>query len=243
MSTNYYLYSPLNSDKWYFIPWDFDKALGRDMEMTSKLPDWQLGIQRYWGTVLHRRYLRDPQNIDKLSAKIEELSSIVNEETTKEMIDRYYPIVKPIVLSTPDLSFLKIEANQYDQAFKTLETVTSRNIELFYKSIEAPMPIFLHYERKNGRDTFTWDVSHDLQGDTLTYHFQLSSDPSFQTIMYDVKDAEKFRHVLDLLPVGRFYWRVIIEDGKGHTQIPFDYYSDAENQVHWGIQEFIIPKE
>jgi spore coat protein H len=243
MSTNYYLYSPLNTDKWYFIPWDFDKALGRDLEMTSKLPDWQLGIQRYWGTVLHRRYLRDPQNIDKLSSKIKELSSIVNKESTKEMIERYYPIVKPIVLSKPDLSFLKIEANQYDDSYRKLETVTNRNIELYYQSIEVPMPIFLHYERKDGKETFAWDVSHDLQGDPLTYHFQLSSDPSFQTIIYDEKDAKNFSQDLDLLPAGRYYWRVTIEDGKGNTQIPFDYYRDNEKRVHWGIQEIIVPKE
>lgn len=243
MSTNYYLYSPLNSDKWYFIPWDFDKALGRDLEMTSSLPDWQLGIQRYWGAVLHRRYLRDPQNIDKLSVKIEELSAIVNQEATKEMIDRYYPIVKPIVLSNPDLSYLKIEANQFDESYKILETVTNRNIEQFYKSIEAPMPIFLNYERKNGKDTFAWDVSHDLQGDTLTYHFQLSSDSTFQTIIFDVKDAKKFSLDIDPLPPGRYYWRVLVEDGKGHVQIPFDYYRDNEKRVHWGIQEIIVPKE
>lgn len=241
MSTNYYLYSPLNSEKWYFIPWDFDKALGRDLEMTSKLPNWQLGIQRYWGTVVHKRYLRDPQKVDKLKAKIEELSAIINEESTKEMINRYYPIVKPIVLSKPDLSYLKIEANQFDDSYKKLETVMNRNKELFYESIEIPMPIFLHYERKNDQDTFTWEVSHDLQGDALTYHFQLSSDSSFGTLISDVSDAKKFSQEISPLPPGRYYWRVIVDDGKGHNQIPFDYFRDNELRVHWGVQEIIIP--
>ncbi|WP_066055644.1 CotH kinase family protein [Robertmurraya korlensis] len=241
MSTNYYLYSPLNSDKWYFIPWDFDKALGRDLEMTSSLPDWQLGIQRYWGTVLHKRYLRDPQNVEKLTAKIEEISGIVNEETTKGMIDQYYPLVKAFVLNKPDLTYLKIEANQYDTFYKRLETITTRNKDLYYESIERPMPIFLHYERKNDQDTFAWDVSHDLQGDSLTYHFQLSSDPDFKHSITDVSNAKNFSFELDPLPSGRYYWRVLVEDGNGHEQIPFDYYRDNEKRVHWGVQEIIIP--
>lgn len=228
---------------WYFIPWDFDKALGRDIEMTVKLPDWQLGIQRYWGTVLHKRYLRDPNNVEKLSAKIEELSEVINESTTREMMDTYYPIVKPFILRNPDLKYMDIEAEQYDDTYNQLQQVVTRYKNLYYESIEYPMPIFLHYERKDGNDTFSWEASHDLQGDTLAYHFQLGTDPAFQNVVSDVRDVKNFNYEIKAMKAGRYYWRVLVEDGKGHTQIPFDYYLDSEAGTIWGVQEIIVPKE
>jgi spore coat protein H len=241
MSTNYYLYSPLNSAKWYFIPWDFDKALGRDAERKDVLPSWQQGLQRYWGTVLHKRYFRDPQNVEKLTAKISELSNIINEDTTRRMIDSYYPIVKPYATSEPDLKYLSIEATQFDTYYNQLATVSTRYKKQYMESIEFPMPIFLHYERTDNRDVFAWETSHDLQGDTLTYEFQLSSVPTFTSIIKE-GNAKNFTLNLNALPAGRYYWRVLIHDGNGHTQIPFDFFKDDNNIVYWGVQEIIVPK-
>ncbi|MCM3790863.1 CotH kinase family protein [Domibacillus indicus] len=241
MSTNYYLYSPLNSKKWYFIPWDFDKALGRDAERTDGLPQWQQGIQRYWGTVLHRRYLRDPENAAALTAKIEELSAIITEKTTKELIDSYYPVVKQLALQEPDLSYLGIEASEFDPAYRKLEQVTSRYKEQYMKSLEVPMPIFLHYERKNGRDVFTWEASHDLQNDKLSYEFQLSKTPGFESLIMQIKEQPDFTYNMAALPAGRYYWRVLVHDDKGHEQIPFDYYRDNAGIVYWGVQQIVVP--
>lgn len=242
MSTNYYLYSPLNSEKWYFIPWDFDKALGRDAERTDNFPDWQMGIQRYWGTVIHKRYLSDPENVEKLTAKITELSSIINEESTKSKIDSYYPTIKPFVVKNPDLKYLNIEASAFDSHYQELKGVTTRYEKLYKESLEHPMPIFLNYQRENNKDRFTWEHSHDLQGDLLTYEFQLSKDPSFQSTIVDIKDAKNFTYEMDPLSPGRYYWRVLIKDEKGNTQIPFDYFKDNSRVVHWGVQEIIVKK-
>lgn len=242
MSTNYYLYSPLNSEKWYFIPWDFDKALGRDAERNDTYPEWQLGIQRYWGTVIHKRYLRDPKNVEKLSNKIEELSEIINEQSMSEKIKAYYPIVKPYALRNPDLKYLKIEASQFDTFYNRLETVTTRYEKLYKESLEYPMPIFLHYQRNENRDVFTWEPSHDLQEDKLTYHLQISHDPTFKSMIVNIENAKKFTYDREILPPGRYYWRVLIKDEEGHIQIPFDYVKDRAGVIHWGVQEIIVPK-
>lgn len=241
MSTNYYLYSPLNSETWYFIPWDFDKALGRDVERTDGLPEWQQGIQRYWGTLLHRRYLRNPKNTEALTAKIEELSATINEEETKKLIDSYKPVVNQLALQEPDLSYLGIEASRFDSEYQKLEQVTTRYKEQYLTSLEVPMPIFLHYERRNNQDVFAWETSHDLQNDKLTYEFQLSKTPGFESIMIQLKDQPNYGYKNPALPAGRYYWRVLVRDEKGHEQIPFDYYRDTEGKVYWGIQQIIVP--
>ncbi|KIL42840.1 hypothetical protein KP77_34700 [Jeotgalibacillus alimentarius] len=241
MSTNYYLYSPLNSEKWYFIPWDFDKALGRDAERKDGLPPWQQGIQRYWGTVIHQRYLRDPDNAAALTAKIEELSSVINEQETGKLIDTYYPIVKKLALQQPDLNYLSIEASEFDPAYEKLEQVTTRYKEQYMASLEVPMPIFLHHERNNGRDVFTWETSHDLQNDRLSYGFQLSTSPGFESFITQIEDQPDFTHSMDGLSEGRYYWRVLVRDENGNEQIPFDYYRDNDGRVYWGVQQIVIP--
>ena len=60
-SQNYYLYSPKNGEKWYFIPWDYDGALSRqNRDYFGKYPYeyWEFGIANFWGGVLHNRVLR-----------------------------------------------------------------------------------------------------------------------------------------------------------------------------------------
>lgn len=243
MSTNYYLYSPLNSEKWYFLPWDYDKALGYGFERKNKIPDWQLGIQRYWGTVLHRRYLRDPGNVEKLVKKMEEISAIINEEANQQLLDGYHPIVKPFLSRNPDLYYLPYEFDEFEGRYRAIEKVTDFYKDQFKLSLQFPMPIFLHYEREDGKDLFRWEPSYDLQGDALTYDFVLGKDPDLSTRLVEKKNLKDFSLQVPALPPGRYYWRVIVKDAKGNTQIPFDFYSGEERNIDWGIQQIIVPGE
>lgn len=243
MSSNYYLYSPLNSEKWYFLPWDFDKGLGLDKERPDMLPEWQQGIQRYWGTIIHRRYLKDPNNVEALKAKIDELAEIINPDQTKRLLDGFYPTVAPVVTSEPDLRFLNIEASAYESSFRSLETITEAYRADFIRSLETPMPIFLHHTREGDKDVFRWDASYDLQNDALTYRFELSRSPKFETLLEEQTDMTTFSHALPALDPGRYYWRVIVTDTDGNTQMPFDYYKDNNRYLYWGIQQIVIPGE
>ena len=243
MSSNYYLYSPLNSEKWYFLPWDFDKGLGLDKERPDMLPEWQQGIQRYWGTIIHRRYLKDPNNVEALKAKIDELAEIINPDQTKRLLDGFYPTVAPVVTSEPDLRFLNIEVSAYESSFRSLETITEAYRADFIRSLETPMPIFLHHTREGDKDVFRWDASYDFQNDALTYRFELSRSPKFETLLEEQTDMTTFSHALPALDPGRYYWRVIVTDTDGNTQMPFDYYKDNNRYLYWGIQQIVIPGE
>ena len=60
-SRNVYLYSPLNSDTWYFIPWDNDGSLMRPEYKITGFSDqksWESGVSNYWGNVLFQRCLK-----------------------------------------------------------------------------------------------------------------------------------------------------------------------------------------
>jgi spore coat protein H len=245
-SQNFLLYSPTNSNKFYFMPWDYDGAWGvpKEIGLQKKnfIAKWQQGASNYWNSVLHRRFFKDPQNIKDLSKKIEEVSKIITPKQTKSFLDSYYPIVSKFVKSAPDLNYETLPISGYDQAYKDIINEPERNKELYFKNLENPMPIYLgDPELKGTHYQFDWDQSYDLQGDELKYDFQISQTIDFSQVYYEKKDLSEFSLNVDLnsLKKGRNFWRVIVTDSKGNSQIAYD--SIEESQVVYnGEKQFYI---
>ena len=68
---NFYLYSPLNSQKWFFIPWDGDNCLHWQEDavegLTGNYGSWEHGVANYWGVLLHQRFLKNEANRAELA--------------------------------------------------------------------------------------------------------------------------------------------------------------------------------
>jgi spore coat protein H len=236
---NYYLFSPPSSEKWYFIPWDYDKAWGWNTDADQNIPMWQTGVARYWGTLLHNRFLRDPSNVAELNEKIEELSVIITKEQTEKYIKGYKSVVKPLVIQEPDSKFYPVDIKKFDQYLNKLIAEPEINKKVYYEQLEYPMPIFLgDPEIINEGYLFNWDYSFHLKGDDLFYTFQLSKDIDFKNILVEHKDLVMTSTKINHLKKGRYFWRVLIRDSKGHTQIPFDYYIN-DGTYYWGLKELI----
>ncbi len=56
-SQNFFLYSPKNSNTWYFLPWDYDGSLYRQAKF-YQYDNFEYGISNYWGVPLHNRVLK-----------------------------------------------------------------------------------------------------------------------------------------------------------------------------------------
>jgi spore coat protein H len=243
---NYYLYNPLNSEKFYFLPWDYDAAWGQQKEESTKIKGftakWQLGISNYWGSVLHQRFFKDPENVEDLSAKLEELSTVFSEQRTEEYLEKYYPIVSEYINRSPDLDDLPFRLEKFEESFWNLKNIPEENKQTYYDNLENPMPVYLGTpEMVNENYLFQWDPSYDLQGDDLTYDFQVSQSPNFSeayvnrqalsgtSIEIPAKDLKK----------GKNYWRVVIKDSKGNTQEAFDRL-EIDNVYYNGLLEFHV---
>lgn len=239
---NFYLYGPSNSEKWYFLPWDYDGAWRSSptAEQHSKLADWQAGLSNYWGAVLHKRYFKDPKNVEALSKKMEELTSIINPENTKKLLDEYYPTVSKFVKKSPDKDFLDVEVDEYDDVYYGIVNESLINKETYYKNLEKPMPFFLDdYENEKNQHVFSWDPSYDIQGDDLFYTIQISTDPSFTHIVHEQKDMIETEFTYQLAK-GTYYWRVIAKDSKGNGQTAFDLYEDEDGTKYFGVKKIIV---
>jgi spore coat protein H len=238
---NYLLYSPSNSQKFYFLPWDYDGAWGFDLSEENKnmFQPWISGIAKYWPNSLHRRFLKNPENVKALNEKIEKLLKIITPENTKSYLDSYYGTVSKLVGDTPDSNHIPLK--EFEKQYQELPSYPQRYAELYYKSLEKPMPVFMGMPvSANGKTSFTWDYSYDLQGDDLSYDFQLSTSPSFDRIVYEAKGLAQNSLSIDTPKPGVYFFRVLIRDSKGNEQVAFDTYQDVDGVNYFGVIKFRV---
>lgn len=242
-SQNFYLYSPLNSNKWFFLPWDYDGAWGEydfNSEDRSR-SDWQYGISNYWGVTLHKRFFHDPDNVIALGDKIKELAKVFNPERINKLIAQYRSVVDPLVSQEPDVKYLpgtleELEARYNSIAAKPLNTSIS-----FFTDLEKPMPIFLqHIIQGNGDIHFNWSNSYDFQGDDLSYIWELAKDTLFTNVIAYENNLKGTSKTISKLDKGTYYWRIKIIDSKGNQQIPFDTFRDEQGDKNFGMLQLKV---
>jgi hypothetical protein len=194
---NFFLYSPLNSEKWYFLPWDYDGA----WEIKVR-PDRTtlMGLSTYWGSVLHNRFFRSEENVSLLKNKIDELySGYINAEIG-EKAKAYRDIIEPYLSREPDIGFLPESLSKLDKAYADLPGVPLRAIEEFEADVQKPKPFFLgEVERLGTKFNFVWDHSYDIQGDDIDYGWILARDPSFLQVVESKVDILENRLIVKAL--------------------------------------------
>ena len=240
---NFMLYRPKDHETFYFLPWDYDGAFdyynqfqGRE---TSYLPPWRIGLSNYWSTNLHSRFFRDVENIEKLNKRIDELYYELSEMNIPDMVDAYESVVYPYISREPDSLELRGTVEQHVQEVERIKNILDINLKRYYNTLEKPMPIFLGDATPLGEySLFNWDRSYDFQGDALKYHFELSTTPTFDTVMYDEVLNYNEVSVRGLDP-GIYYWRVTVMDAKGHKQYAMDEYRDENGALFHGLAKFI----
>ncbi|MCT4598330.1 MAG: CotH kinase family protein [Vallitalea sp.] len=236
-NSNFLLYSPVNSSKWYFMPWDYDKAWGIDEDRAS----WEKGLAIYFDNKLHQRFFQKDGNIEALNKKIEELSKIITKEQTKSFIDRYYNILLSNITKLPDIKYLPITIKELNHQLEKLPDVTSLNKNYYSTLIENPMPFYLHEPKYvESKWVFDWDSSYDIQGDKVSYTFEISRDKYFNDIYMVVNDISESECEVSDLDRGVYYFRVRARDSKDNLQIGYDVYRDEFGEEFYGIRRFFV---
>jgi hypothetical protein len=249
---NFFLYCPLTSSKWYFLPWDYDGAwdfYGQPVEVAAKTrPRWTQGVSNWWGNSLHKRFLKDDDNVQDLVDRVEELKETVFTATSiSERTAIYKDLIFDIITVAPDVDELPAHDNDTVAGIKAelsdeidrLATIPQASYDVFISAMERPMPIWMGYsEQVDGTLRFVWDESYDLQGDSITYDFQISTAPEFEEadIIYESLGLTKTTIDVPALDSGTYYYRVTIRDSKGNWQLPFDSYDDGETEYDGMLQ-------
>jgi spore coat protein H len=244
---NFYLYSPKNSNTWYFMPWDYDGSFARQERQALGHQEYNLyahGVSNYWGAVVHNRVLRVEEYRAQLDEKIHELRKILTPEKIKSMAALYRETTEEIIFQLPDIQYLPGGIEEYNLQYELLPSEIQANYDLYLQSLEKPMPYFQGTPKIEGdKIKFNWDESYDFDAEDISYHFQLSTDWDFNEIVYETTLVNKLELSIDMIPAGTYFWRVLATNTSGYSQFPFDFYKDAEGWRHSGMKYLQITSD
>lgn len=228
---NFYLYSPLNSNKWFFIPWDGDNMLHvREDKMEGldkNYGNWVYGVSNYWGVILHQRFLKNEANRKELADKVDELYQTINCESVNALVKKYNAVVEPYVTSMPDIYYLGHTVEERNELLSGLGEEIDENYQAFYDSLHELMPFFMYSLKQNGDNLLlSWDDAYDFDNHTIRYHLVVSASPDMSNPVIDENglSVTEYETTKDVLKEGAWYWKVTAETDDGRT-------SEAMNKI------------
>lgn len=238
---NFFLYNPLYSKKFYFLPWDYDGA----WSTTQYLGKSEYGISVWWEVPLHRKFLSIKKNRDDLYALTEYIrANYITDAKVQALLDAYEPIVRPFQSKLPD-SGHNSDAT-WLTAKQALVTGLQANIDLYKSVIGDPMPFRETAEYNSTTNIFSasWDESVDLEGDTIVYDLNVSSDYDFNTTLISEQNLTGLTYTKNInLASGTYYLKVIAKDDNNASsyQEAFDLVTATDSTNRYGVKAFQVP--
>lgn len=246
-SQNFFLYSPQNAEKWYFLPWDYDGSLMRkenEVLQNSPYSQREQGVSNYWGVVLHQRVLTVPEYRQKLDEKMDGLLPLLTPDRINKMLNVYRAATEPFVNRMPDMRYLAGTPAQYDRAYSYIPDEVQTNYALYKQSLESPMPFYLGTPKSSsGSIQFNWAEAYDFNAEDITYHFSVSKNWDFKELVEDVTLTNVNQVTVPQLEPGTYFWRVTATNERGKTQEAFDYYMDSGDVVHNGMKYLYVTSD
>lgn len=236
---NYGLYQPLGTEKFYFLPWDYDGALGFAQQPgVAPLADWTFGIGNWWVNPLHRRFLQQPGNIALLQSAVQQLrQDYLSDTHIQALLDQYRPTVAPLVSQAPDVAQLPTTSSDKTQAwaseYQRLTQVVGRNQQRFLDSLEAPLPFWLAASAQGNalQLDWSWPTPFHPQGKPIRYRVEVARKPSDSaqafsaaTLVQQESAISTTQWRLNALPAGEYLLRVTASDAAGHSSYAYNSY-------------------
>jgi spore coat protein H len=259
ISQNFLLYSPPGSERWYFLPWDYNGAFDfyeqPDQSRNPQSPTF-VAPAHWWRSNLHKRFLGDPANVRALHQRILTLRNYpLLDSEARRTLATVEARVRTFIGRVPDVSSLPVSDWSLPVAAKVAEWQTewtrlgglvSRARHDFERTVEWPMPIWLGRPTVTGagRLRIRWDASFDAQGDAITYDLAVSRTPQFRSGDLILERSGLTAPSVETTPpaAGDYYFTVTVRDADGNSQIPFTRYRDpADNTEYFGVQAFTVP--
>ena len=239
-SRNFYLYSPLNSERFYILAWDLDGMFKRsEYALVGRIDyaEWENGVSNYWGNVLFRRCLKSEVFRESLDAAVEDLYATLLDGRLEEYVEAYSDLLKPLVYEGRDALYMPITQAQYDAVAAALVDEVKGNYTSYKESFEKPMPFYIGTPTlEDGMISLVWDVAYSFDVESITYTFELATDYSFTDPIVKETNLSLPYVKFDALPMGQYFIRVTARDEA------FDYYIINEGKIY-GTKCFYVDED
>jgi spore coat protein H len=255
ISQNFYLYNPEGTSKFYFLPWDYDGAWGtrfkkRNILAGRTIAKFQEGALRWWGIIIHRKFLSKASNRELLRRAVKELrEKYFNQSIIDERIETYRSLIQPLVFSDPDVDNLGTVAHDLTEKLQEWNDEVSdlyrRSVfaeEQFYDTLYRPTPFWIDSVYDGETLFISWGESYSFIS-SVHYKLMVASDPSFTEssllINIDSTNALSYFKSIKLLP-GDYFIKVLSYDEDGEEQEAFNLYRDDEGDKFYGVFQLIV---
>lgn len=248
LNHNFIIYSPENSNTWYFIPWDFDGTLrfGEYKDVTDRPVSLQ-SFQKLNMSILHRRYFRMEGSLEKLEEKMRELlDTVITRERVSGLANSYKGVLEKTITLEPDLGLLDMPPDEMFPYIDGLYDGILENYEVFKSAMVYPAPMFVAQPERlaDGSVKFAWEASYSYQGLPITYNLQVFEDLNMEKLLVEQKNISETNWTMDnRLAPGTYYLKVTAVDKQGHEQYSLEHVESPDlNNWYYkdGLLEFTI---
>jgi len=263
-SHNFYLYNPIGTEKFYFLPWDYDAAITPVLELSDSLSSDALrarlsfGYAHFSDNVFVSKYLREPGAHQRIVAAANELRNVyLTDDVISSRVQQYAQLVRPYISRSPDIENLGgvrdlSRIGVYDESVSAMPGFIDSNIQSLENDFGIPLPPFLKQPLlREDQIVLQWQPAFSMVAGSLFYDVQVSSSPYFEAdnvvaTFNSVADGEILVRqpiARKLLPSGIWYFRVIARDESDSNRL----WNVAKNefqfngQTVYGARAFSIP--
>jgi spore coat protein H len=144
----------------------------------------------------------------------------------------------------PDLYYLPGTIQEYRERQNTLANEIQTNYDLYLESREKPMPFFLGTPKwVDEKLLFNWDESYSFDAQNIVYKLEISRNWEFTEVIISDTLTNFISVQIGPLEPGNYFWRVTATNENGKIQHPFDYFRDAEGNIHSGMKYLYISSD
>jgi len=181
---NVKLYNPAGSDRFYFVPWDYDAVFGQWEEPPGGYSTEALQQRLDYGYALGHRndfldgYYRMPGTHGRVLAAVEVLRDGALTDTAIQRIsDTYHDLVAPLQTRAPDRFF---NESFTSASGRDLAARVAGNEEAIRTRFALPLPpTLLDVTRVGPRILVRWTPALDVTGSAVTYDLEIATSPAF----------------------------------------------------------------
>lgn len=241
---NFYLYRPVESKRFYILPWDFDGSLRKDYELLRDpdwTPGWQEGIFLFSESVLFRRMLQSEYCTNELSEYVTALhEGVLSGENVQTCAEALAETVRPLLYSKADRTYARVTEEDYQKLVELLAGQVDENYYAYYDTLESPWPFhLLEPDQSGGNVVLRWEASTAMNMD-VTYTVELDNSWDFDAPILRLTEFEGTEYNAGSLPPGQYFLRVTAKADSGYTQEAFETYNTEKKTEVEGVLCFYV---
>ncbi|XMB87193.1 CotH kinase family protein [Mycoplasmatota bacterium WC44] len=234
---NFKLYRPSDSEKWYFIFWDYDKTINLGSNSNDA---WRKGIHLYMNDNLHKQFLSVESNRQELMQKMEELKPYFSEEKITNLLNEYKPVLEYYLTESVDAEYSDLTYSEVESEMSQFYDNILLNYDVFYESILVPKAVFIgQFEKKTRYHILTWSKSLDFNNEKILYDVKIARDPLFEDIVYEEIGLRDNQIVLFDFDPGNYFVSVDSINESNYRQPAFDNYTDRQKIKYFGVKNIV----